>query len=575
MNKMIDKMERDRCTGCKMCADICPNMAISHEADDSGFFYPVVNYEMCSRCGICIKNCPAFDVYAGDKKEPKVYFAWAKDDEIRMKSTSGGIYSILAAEYVCNGKYIAGCRYSDDYRGSFHQICDDSAGLLNIMGSKYIQSDTAGMYKKIGSLLKEGKEVLFCGTPCQSAALQRYIAEPDKNLVTVDFVCKGVSAPKKYADHLSRLEGKYKSKILSVHMKNKRKGWDSLGILIKFNGGREYYRKGRNDPWVRAYMDNADLRPSCYNCSYRTLPRVSDITLGDFWGIRGFGRKELFKGVSLVMINSVEGEELFLQIKDSIVFGIKTLKEAAEGNPSLIKDSIVKSGGSIKKSWERLCSIVGYVDLFKFIRFNFFCSSIVRDKGCYLITYKNSVIDLDKSAKIYISGGKIELGSGKLKGSKAETYIRMGENSVWKSLGGALLFYNTLIEIQRDARLDTGYFSANCGTAVICAKKITVGNDVMLGRNIVIYDSDHHRLTIKGKEMINPDLEVNIGDHVWITKDVTVLRGANIGEGSIIAVNTVIKKNVPARSMAAGNSLARITPQDPDFDWNRSNTHGK
>lgn len=569
---MIDQIENDKCTGCKMCQDICPAESISYKADGKGFFYPVVDYQSCSRCRLCITNCPALTAHVKDKKEPKVYFAWAKDDEIRMRSTSGGIYTVLAKDYINSGKYIAGCRYSLDCKSAHHVICNDSAGLSNIAGSKYIQSDTASVYRDIEALLKEGKEVLFCGTPCQSAALQRYMGGPCKGLVTVDFVCKGVSSPKAYAEHISKLEEKFKSKVSAVHMKNKRKGWHSLGILIKFKGGGEYFRKGWHDPWVREYINNMHLRPSCYNCGYRTLPRVSDITLGDFWGIRGVDKKELFKGISLVMINSPEGEKLFVQVKESMIYGAKTLNEAAEGNPSLMKDSMIKGENRLKGLLKRACNIVRYVDLFKFVRFNYFNRSIIRDKGSYLITYRNSIIHLDKSARIYISGGKIELGSNKLKGSRAETYLRMGENSVWRSEGGALLYYNTLIEIQKDAQLDTGYFSANCDTKIICSKKITIGNDVMMGRNIVVYDSDHHRLTREGKS-VNPDLEVNIEDHVWLTKDVTVLKGSNIGKGSIIAVNTVLKKDVPPRSMAVGNSLAGVTPLDSNFDWSREKTY--
>jgi acetyltransferase-like isoleucine patch superfamily enzyme len=213
--------------------------------------------------------------------------------------------------------------------------------------------------------------------------------------------------------------------------------------------------------------------------------------------------------------------------------------------------------------------------LFKFIYYNFVCSCIIRDKGCYLIPYKNSVIDLDRSSRINLKNGNILLGSSKLRGSKAEACLRMGENARWVSKGKAELFSNTLIDIKKNSIFETGYFSANCGTVIVCAKKITLGENVMLGRNIMLYDSDHHQIIDRNGYMINYDSEITINDNVWLTSNVTVLRGVTIGEGSIVTAQTVIKKDLPPYSLASGNATLEITPISRVMSWSRESTYMK
>jgi len=231
---MIDEIDRIICTGCKMCADICPKLAISYEADKKGFWYPAVDDKKCNQCGLCIKNCPCLAGHKCVKKNPSVYSAWVRDDNLRLKSTSGGIYSALAKKFIGEGNYIAGCQYTEDHKGAFHTICNSNDGLEKMMGSKYVQSDTAGIFKELKILLEANKEVLFCGTPCQNAALRNYLKKSYANITTIEFICKGVTSPKVYHEYISELEKKYKSKVKSIHMKNKRAGWESLGLEVKF-----------------------------------------------------------------------------------------------------------------------------------------------------------------------------------------------------------------------------------------------------------------------------------------------------------------------------------------------------
>ena len=214
-----------------------------------------------------------------------------------------------------------------------------------------------------------------------------------------------------------------------------------------------------------------------------------------------------------------------------------------------------------------------YIDLIRFIYYNYFSGCIVREKGCYLITYKNCVINLHKTARLYIKNRSIKLGDMKLRGSKAETYLKMDLNARWISNNGAELYYNTKVDVQENALFETGFFSANCGTVIICSKKITFGEDIMLGRNIIIYDSDHHQTVDRNGFMVNYDQEVVIEDHVWLTSNVNVLRGVTIGAGSIVTAQTVIKKDLPPHSLAESGSSIKITNIDKVLSWRRDSTH--
>ncbi|SCZ76069.1 Coenzyme F420 hydrogenase/dehydrogenase, beta subunit C-terminal domain [Acidaminobacter hydrogenoformans] len=334
---MIDKIEKIHCSGCMMCADLCPENAISYEADTKGFWYPIVDQNECTQCGLCVRTCPGMSHFISDKQDPEVYSAWLKNDSVRLKSTSGGIFYGLAQRILSRGGYIAGCRYTEDYKGAYHMITNSCENLEKIIGSKYLQSNTKGMYKEIKSLLNAGYEVLFCGTPCHSAGLQRFLMKSYPGLITVDFICRGINSPKIYRDYLAELEEAYESKVESVHMKNKKAGWESLGLLIKFQNGKEYFRTGEHDWWVQGYLrDQLFTRPSCHYCQFKTLPRVSDITLGDFWGITGVKKADIFKGVSLVMINSEKGKDLFDQIQGEIYMERRTIDEAVSGNSSIL-----------------------------------------------------------------------------------------------------------------------------------------------------------------------------------------------------------------------------------------------
>lgn len=344
---MIDRLSFNKCVGCKACGDACPVDAITFERDKEGFWYPSINAEKCIKCEMCEKACPILQldkVNNTNFDKPKVYSAHYKEKDIRYNSTSGGVYYALAKNMLEQGGYLVGCAYSDDYSKAEHIIVNDETGLKKVMRSKYFQSDTEGVYKETHKLLKRGEKVLFCGCPCQVAALKQYIGHEYENLYTVDFVCRGINSPLAYEKFIEELEDKYNSKVKEVHFKNKSHGWTNLGTKVTFENGKAYYRNRYTDPWVNAFIaGNFCMRPSCEQCDFKKLPRVSDLTIGDFWGLE-FTREEAKYGVSLVMVNSMKGKDLFNSSMGMMVVEEKTLEEALNGNPAILNCAKFASG---------------------------------------------------------------------------------------------------------------------------------------------------------------------------------------------------------------------------------------
>ena len=589
---MIDKIIKSKCTGCNMCGDVCPQKAIHYENDEEGFLFPKVDYKKCVECGLCVKRCPALAENVYKKDIPKVYAAWAKNDEIRIQSTSGGMYYILAKKFIENGGYIAGSVYNKDYKGAHHIVGKTMEDLKKIMGSKYFQSNAEGIYYNVKDLLDKGEKVLFCGTPCQSAALQSFLSKEYNNLYIIDFICRGINSPLAFKKHIEELEEKYNSKVKLVHLKNKKTGWQSLATYAEFENGKTYHQDKTTSPWIKGFVGGGGLymRNSCHDCNFRGLPRISDITIGDFWGIHGMSKEDMFKGISSVMINTKKGQELFDEVKNNIIFERRNLDELIAGNRALLYSSekginrdkffkvlknkkfseaieecyIQPKTNILKYIFKKMYALIkkirflSQIEILKFIKYNFFCKNIIREKHVYLIPYKGAILDLSKNARIYIKGKNLELCTNKLRKSKSEMQLRMEGNAKWYVNNGARLFYNTVIEIKDNAVLNTKYFGANGGSVIVCAKEINIGEDVMLGRNNIIYDSDFHQ-TFDNKMRPGKFAEaVNIEDHVWLTNNVTVLKGVRIGRDSIVTGQTLIRKDFPEDSIIAGGASGKV-----------------
>lgn len=602
---MIQRIEKEKCTGCKMCADICPQGAISFITDEQGFWYPKVS-ERCIKCGLCLKRCPSLNVHKKTEDNPAVYSAWSKDDETRITSTSGGVFWEIASYFIANGGLVVGSRYGDDWKSAVHIIARNNEELLAIKGSKYFQSDTAGIYKVVKKELDEGKDVLFCGTPCQMAAMKSFLGKEYSNLYLMDFICRSINSPKAFRAYIDELEDNYKAKVIEVHLKNKKNGWQSLASQVRFENGEESIKDKNEDWWVRGFIHN-DLytREACYHCQYKVLPRYnSDITIGDFWGINGQTVENMFKGISVLMLNTEKGRLLFEKCKDRFEYNVHSLDEVLPGNPALLKNPVrtskqdkfftllkqhsfsycvkecikisrIERVKTVAKSVLRRCKRVVYcvllsdIDVKKYIYYNYFCKNIIRKSSARVIPHKNAILDLQGDSKIILSGTRdLNIGINKLKGSKAETHVRLNNGAIWNCNNGADLFYSTVLELKPSAVFNTGYFSANGGSVIISHKNINFGEDVMIGRNVIIYDSDFHTIFDKNGIAKNIPKSVSIEDHVWLTSNIIVQKGVTIGKDSLITAYTTVNTDVPPHSIFGGASVGKVIKDQ--VSWSRA-----
>lgn len=366
----VNRTAEANCSGCRVCADICPKNAVSFERDLlTGCDIPVVDEKLCVNCGLCVKNCPQENpVRIPERIVGNVYAAWSKDDEVRYMSTSGGLFYELAKKMLDQEGAVVACCYTEDCRGAIHTIAFTEEDMIKQCGSKHVQSQTLHIYGKVGELLRNGRKVMFVGTPCEVAALYRYLDEDPENLVTVDFICNSITSPKGQEKYIDYLEEEFGSKVVSAHIKDKRNGWNNFGNSVKFEDGREYFGDRNHDARTVGYhRGHLFIRESCLQCKYKELPRNADITFGDFWGIQEDARNpKLDMGTSVVIINSEKGQEWFLSLEDRVGFYEETMENAQRGNPAILKRAT--ENGNRKKALAALdtmrfdCVVKKYID---------------------------------------------------------------------------------------------------------------------------------------------------------------------------------------------------------------------
>ncbi len=338
-------VDKNICTGCGACYNICPVNAIRMESDSEGFLCPVIKDDICTSCGLCYNKCPAVneDIYFNNA-QPEVYAAYAPD-EIRMESSSGGMFTVLAEHIIDKGGYVAGVRWDEKFSAVF-DIVEKKEDLALMRGSKYVQSSTGLIFRKIKQLLNDGKTVLFTGVPCQTAGLRHFLGKDYDNLYIVDILCHGSPSPKSFEEFLkcavNSIEGNDDiSQIESIEFRNKhRHGWGH-SIIIKLKNGMEYDKTRNATNWYNSFLNILNCRRVCGQCRYNTLPRQGDITLGDFWGIESvMPDSNYHKGVSVVTLNNEKGQRLFGEISDKLEFKRQSnIDDAKKGNWNLVGSS--------------------------------------------------------------------------------------------------------------------------------------------------------------------------------------------------------------------------------------------
>ena len=321
---------RYHCSGCGACASACPVGALTMKADAEGFAYPAIDLDKCIHCGACERVCPADRPKPDAQQEPSACYAYAKDCDVVGRSSSGGIFSLLAKAVIEKDGLVFGAGYDNDFRVR-HMAIDSADEIHRLRTSKYVQSDLGNTFSEVKAALEQGRYVLYTGTPCQIAALRRFVGKSCDRLYTADIICHGVPSPLVWKKYLEQVhEGK---EIQSISFRDKTYGWNNFAMRVEAKGLKPYIVPAVKDPYERAFLANLILRPSCYQCQYKTLAHFSDLTMADYWGVE-LVHPELIEqqGVSLVMVHSSKGRALLDMVSHELYIGSTDREKAVSMN---------------------------------------------------------------------------------------------------------------------------------------------------------------------------------------------------------------------------------------------------
>lgn len=310
---MIPQLPTDSCYGCWACFSICAVSAITMRENMEGFLYPQVDLQKCIKCKKCEMVCPSINnVYPNEQDEqPKAFAGWHKDSNVQLASSSGGIFSALATIILNKNGYVFGAAFDDKWN-LHHTSVNNIVDLHVLRGSKYVQSQIGTAYAETRIFLEKGRHVLFSGTPCQIAGLYSFLSEKEyPNLVTCEVICHGVGSPKLFQNHLNEIAAT-NFKINQINFRYRFPSYNIASLYIRFSNRRPYRKMMLQDSFMRLFLNNLILRKCCNTCNYARIPRVADISLGDFWGVEKiFPKKDLNPyGTSIILLNSSKGHSL-------------------------------------------------------------------------------------------------------------------------------------------------------------------------------------------------------------------------------------------------------------------------
>ena len=604
---MISIINKEECTGCCACLNVCPDGCITMECDHEGFRYPKVDTTRCQDCKLCENVCPLIDgnnISLDRLKSPQVLAVWNRNHAIRLDSTSGGVFSGLATGIFEKQGYVAGAVYAKDHT-VVHIVTNDPQQLDALRSSKYLQSDIGTLFNHIRELLDDDKRVLICGTPCQIAGLYHVLVKDYENLITCDFICVGVNSPKVFLKYIEMLEKEYAAPATRIKFKNKTYGWHRFSTRIDFANGKSYIKDRYHDLFMKGYLQyKGFVRPSCYSCQFKGTQRQADITLADFWGLDKT-RPELDNdcGTSAILLNSEKGREFFQSAKHMFVSQECSIQEVADGNLALTQS--IKQKPNRNQFFEDVDAMpfaelsgkyfpvrerVWEMTMWLPTKIKQLALRIVRGvwrhmglslsawlQCLYLnvlrkntkanlrrlkviIPAKYCRIEVDRSAQIIVNG-RLVLGWKQFQKSNLETRISVGKKATVKVNGNFNVFNGSDIRVGDNATLTLHDGFCNMGVQIMCAKRVTLGKRCSIARDVIIRDYDAHHILNIGHMMAK---DILIGDHVWIGTRAIILKGVTIGDGVVVAAGAVVTKDIPAKSLVAGVP-AKVIRQD--IEW--------
>ncbi len=334
MKNKIPCKKKEECCGCMACYNICPFSAIEIVNSFEGFMLPKINEKKCVKCGLCYQTCPVInEIHSNDLD--LAFAAYAKSQQIRYYSSSGGIFSVIANKIIDLNGVVFGAAFDNSFNVS-HVSAGNKDEIIKLRGAKYLQSNIGRIYINVKNELLKNRIVYFIGTPCQIAGLRAYLNKDYNNLICSDLICHGVPSPKIWDKYLNEKI----SNASNVSFRDKRYGWTNYSLVLN-STQKEIILNGQNNTFMEGFINNYFLRESCYNCKFKGYKRLGDITLADFWGIDKIisDFDENNSGTSLILINSEKGKILFDSIQQEIIYKKVNRKEALKYNLSAIQSS--------------------------------------------------------------------------------------------------------------------------------------------------------------------------------------------------------------------------------------------
>ena len=345
---MVKLASTNQCCGCHACASVCPRGAIAMERDREGFLYPVVKEDSCIGCLRCEKVCPILSEKKGRAEElPKAYAMWNKNEAVRKESTSGGVFTAIAEWVLVRGGVVFGAAL-DGACAVRHIAVEKKEELSLLRGSKYLQSTIGDAYRQARDYLAAGRIVLFSGTPCQIGGLRAYLGREYENLICQDVVCHGVPSSAVWERVVGEYERESGKTVSSVAFRSKVTGWKKYSLVFTHTDGSVNTHLSGEDLFMKGFLRDLYLRPSCYRCAFKGYRREADLTLADFWGIEHILPEiDDDGGTSLVLAHTARGEALLLSVDGAVERREIDVTEAARYNPSMLYASKNEKGRAV------------------------------------------------------------------------------------------------------------------------------------------------------------------------------------------------------------------------------------
>ncbi len=313
-NIYLKNKDKSMCNGCEICTKVCPTNAIKMVEDQEGFFYPEIDKDKCINCNKCKNICSNYNTSLGNEK---VYVAINKNEKELEESSSGGMFYILAKYVIEKNGVVFGVEYDENLkvRHNFYETLEE---CKRFQGSKYVRSDINDSYRKVEEFLKDDRYVLFTGTPCQCNALKTYLVKEYEKLILCDIICHANPSQKVFDKYKNEIENSRDKKIKMIYFRTKNNGWRNQTPIIEYMDNEKEEEK----TFFSAFVKELINRPSCHSCVFASSNRVTDFSIGDFWGIEKVMPEVEDKdtGISLFMVNSKKASEVFDNVKEYIKY---------------------------------------------------------------------------------------------------------------------------------------------------------------------------------------------------------------------------------------------------------------